>query len=159
MRKWKNPLLPHWNIGETTRNEQNIFFSPNQLCFIPLESVQRDEANGIKHSWFWEKKIFFSFLGFSPVTHSLYEVNVDFRNPFFADISWHGCRIGKLMAPSCSARQFASFKPYLLFWIFLSLRTTCETRGLVKTDENFFSLQINFSLYHWLRLSALIPVV
>ena len=136
-----------WNprIGE---NRRKIFFSPNQLFFIPLASSQCTDSSGIKHSWFWEKKIFFSFLGFSPVTHSLYEVNVDFRNPFFADISWHGCRIGKLMAPSCSARQSASYKPYLLFWIFLSLQTTCKTRGLVKTDENFFSLQINVSLYH-----------
>ena len=156
MKKSLTPSLKHRRNNE---KRTKYFFSPNQLCFIPLESVQRDEANGIKHSWFWEKKIFFSFLGFSPVTHSLYEVNVDFRNPFFADISWHGCWIGKLMAPSCSARQSASFKPYLLFWIFLSLQTTCETRGLVKIDENFFSLQINFSLYHWLRLVALIPVV
>ena len=71
MRYWQKTVFENRHslhvTGETTRNEQKIFFSPNQLCFIPLASSRCTDSSGIKHSWFGEKKNFRPFLVYSPV--------------------------------------------------------------------------------------------
>ena len=71
MRYWQKTVFENRHslhvTGETTRNEQKQFFSPNQLCFIPLASSRCTDSSGIKHSWFGEKKKFRPFLVYSPV--------------------------------------------------------------------------------------------
>ena len=71
MRYWQKTVFENRHslhvTGETTRNEQKQFFSPNQLCFIPLAWSGCTDSSGIKHSWFGEKKNFRPFLVYSPV--------------------------------------------------------------------------------------------
>ena len=157
MRKWKNPLLPHWNIGETTRNEQNIFFSPNQLCFIPLESVQRDEANGIKHSWFWEKKYFFHFSGFRlSLTHymkwmSIFEIRFLPISPDMVvelENQWHhrAQLVNPLLiSPTCFFGFFCHYKPLVKpedWW---------KRTKIFFLSKSMFLYTIRFVSLHWFQ--------